>query len=708
MQSHLRNPTKAIRDLDSRENAASQTTSNRDKKRDSERAPKTLSRPVAAQTQSRAVSQHSLEDSDQSGSESDAEERPWANHASASVEYSAKSTSDAIQKTTNATLPSASASFTSISSLTPPLSSGRKVTKNGVIIVKDSDSEDGDSDSSLEDIDEVMARQKAASALASFQEDRNKQISTKSVMTTSTRLQRATNKNDNARAWKTQPQRSYKWDLKSLANQSNNDTATKERIEKVRNEMEAESGEGQREEENTKMVDLAHGQDNGSINEAHLASFADGSDAEEDPQRVIAAIRRTEALQQDLTWYFFEDKLSTPPKTDVFPVQALPETGWMTTLKVGWERQQACLTGFVADMAQLQHLPSEIITWMLDETFFEPRDDLAYAYLGILEKHPQILREVLTVPRLCEILNRFAGRTSVTRAEEPVIPTFRGPESKPLAPLLLHRLFKALQIFAQIHGVSPETRCYAFKMMLRLGMDDSIRANGQLLFSLEDAIVALAQSDGTWERSNLLLDVGAVTYATVRHAQLYLRMLQCIPNAQPYMEDFRRCLALCFFLDDKAYLSCDLENVSLFSKVIAHLHSDPRYDPSPKTNYADLGAYVSILDIAINSGFVSLPFPSKESEIDFNRSIDALSQQITTLHNGIVDTGASHMKRTEAKNALERLKFRLEFSVRTKPKPKKNVFGDLVGRSNLDGHGQDADVMTKFLGKKTDMHINAD
>ena len=42
----------------------------------------------------------------------------------------------------------------------------------------------------------------------------------------------------------------------------------------------------------------------------------------------------------------------------------------------------------------------------------------------------------------------------------------------------------------------------------------------------------------------------------------------------------------------------------------------------------------------------------------------------------IVDTGASHMGRTEAKEVLEAFQYRLSYGIRTKVPPKKCMFGD--------------------------------
>ncbi|KAI9688181.1 MAG: hypothetical protein M1822_001687 [Bathelium mastoideum] len=672
-----------------------------------ERRDQTPTSPHPRQTP--ALLQHQTEpqdlrrDSEPSPVKFDAEEQSSSDASDISDQEVPKPTNlNQAQKNSNATTSSTLNSFSSISSLTPP-ASGRRINKNGEEAVPNSDSEDGDSDSSLEDIDEIMARQKATSTLASFQGKRNVQGLAGSAFPAAPRLQSATSRSKTGKV--TKSERSYQWNLSSLVHQSNSDSAAKERIERAQNVLEAENEKARKDTEARKKAEEGQAQENGAIDEAYFASIVDDSDAEEDPQRVMAAIRRTEALQQDLAWHFFKDEPTVLSERDPFPAKALPETGWMTTLTDTWERQQACLTGFVADMARLQQLPSEIITWMLDEAIFEPREDLAYAYLSILEKCPQAIKRILTIPRLSALFGKLGGKNSIITVEEPVAPTFRSPESRPPAPAELCRLLRALDNFAQCNAISVETRGYALKILLRLGMDDAIRADGQLLFGLEDAILALASSDGRRDQSNWLAEIGTSIFATVQHAQLGLRLLQRIPGVNPQMEDFRRRLALCFFLNDKVYLSCSLQKPSISSEIIAHLRSAPLYDPDPKTNYADLGALISILDIAINSGFATYPFPSKEAEIDFNNSVDALSQQITTLHNSIVDTGASHMKRTEAKNTLERLKFRLEFGVRTKPRPKKSVFGDSAGRNVLDGYAQDADVMTKFLGKEKGVHV---
>ena len=57
------------------------------------------------------------------------------------------------------------------------------------------------------------------------------------------------------------------------------------------------------------------------------------------------------------------------------------------------------------------------------------------------------------------------------------------------------------------------------------------------------------------------------------------------------------------------------------------------------------------------------------------------------------------MTRTEAKDVLEMLQARLIYAVRTKPKPKKGIFGTAsAGQKTTWGNG---DSMGKFLKSKT-------
>ncbi|KAI9711505.1 MAG: hypothetical protein M1820_002068 [Bogoriella megaspora] len=590
-----------------------------------------------------------------------------------------------VQPSANPSFRSELTSFTSISSLTPPPSSGRKVKSSGEVVVPNSDSEEGDSDSSLEDLDDIIFRKKAATMLDSFQKPKAPESSKPKSPPPMPRTRGTTSK-QNFR--KPAPTKSYKFDLKKLVSQVDKDAAASERIEKARGDLEHSKEEAKQQEAARKAEE-----DNGAsvVDEAYLASMIDGSDAEDNQQRVMQAMRRTDAFHREPTWSFFKQEPVSETRRKPFPTKSLPQSGWMTTLEDPQARRQACVSGFALDMIRMQALPEELLLWMLDEAIVEPRDDLAHAYSHILKQSPMTLRNSLTPSRLEDIFLNIGASEDAVASEKNVTVVYGTSKERSDNPLL--RLRKVLQLLLCLTSndcLSDETCGSAIKLLLRLGIDDIIRADGQCQCLIEDVLANLLRPSKTSILADPSLDAACSIWDTVQNPQFRLRVLQCIPSTDSQLETYKRRVALAFFFDNKEYLQSDPRDPLLPTWTIRHLQKSPNFDINPGTSYPTLHALTSILDIAISGGFTHLPIKAPPIQADFNQGIDEIANEVTRVHNRIVDTGASHMKRTEAKNALERLKYRLEFAVRTKRRPKKNVFGDVVG---------DGGAMEKFVGK---------
>lgn len=154
------------------------------------------------------------------------------------------------------------------------------------------------------------------------------------------------------------------------------------------------------------------------------------------------------------------------------------------------------------------------------------------------------------------------------------------------------------------------------------------------------------------------------------------------------------------------------------------LERDSAYRVSERTDYALLSARISILDVAIGPGFADfatllttsrptseestksahlstalLKAPPTPAEVAFNAGVDAVLGALKRISSEIRDAGAAHMKRTECKTAIERLVVRLEFAVRTRPRPRSTVFG----RSVMD-HDAERDAMDRFV--TTAQHVS--
>lgn len=142
-------------------------------------------------------------------------------------------------------------------------------------------------------------------------------------------------------------------------------------------------------------------------------------------------------------------------------------------------------------------------------------------------------------------------------------------------------------------------------------------------------------------------------------------------------------------------------------KRITHFLRDKRFDVKSYKHvgqggydYLELGAMTSLLNIVIDFGRTSPSFSDRESEIFFNADIDALSDRVKKIFSSIADTGASHLRRTEAKQGLEALHYRIVYSVRSKPPPKKQPFGS-SGHDDWEGVSNNSSMMEKrFLTQK--------
>lgn len=166
---------------------------------------------------------------------------------------------------------------------------------------------------------------------------------------------------------------------------------------------------------------------------------------------------------------------------------------------------------------------------------------------------------------------------------------------------------------------------------------------------------------------------------------------------------------MAFFFEDPAYLTLPAPSLSSLPAITRHLRTS-QFDLQPTTDYSTLSANISLLNIGLDDGDPP-PLPStslsssntatdsnnkdpKTSEAAFNRAVDRLAHRVHTMFTSIVDTGASHMTRTEAKDVLEAFHARLVYGVRTKQKPKVMLFGSASVELQAGGNS-----MKQFLAR---------
>lgn len=137
---------------------------------------------------------------------------------------------------------------------------------------------------------------------------------------------------------------------------------------------------------------------------------------------------------------------------------------------------------------------------------------------------------------------------------------------------------------------------------------------------------------------------------------------------------------MAFLTKDESPLDNFEEEIIPFKQILNYLRKE-RLDSQlhkarldPDYDYMEVKAVTSLLNIVIDTGRTTLVFPNKEAEREFNEDVDSLAEQVKRIFSAMEDSGASHLKRTEAKQGLEALQYRILYSIRTKRRVK-SMFG---------------------------------
>ncbi|KAL8941170.1 MAG: hypothetical protein Q9216_002399 [Gyalolechia sp. 2 TL-2023] len=224
------------------------------------------------------------------------------------------------------------------------------------------------------------------------------------------------------------------------------------------------------------------------------------------------------------------------------------------------------------------------------------------------------------------------------------------------------------------YGMNPEVQAHTMCILSRLLLDRVIGDDYITLAKIEDimsVIVDRMSEDGLDEELAAAL---TTIYHSVKDLGLQLQLLRRLPASSSRLNLLRRRLAFAFFFREQAYLSYGEVQLADFKAVI-HRLNEPQFDISRETNYSNLAASIAILAIGLGSGDPPTPNAGKNFERAFDDNVDVLAHRIKSIFTQIIDTGVSHVKRTEAKEVLESFHSCLVYAVRTKQKPRGMIWG---------------------------------
>lgn len=448
-----------------------------------------------------------------------------------------------------------------------------------------------------------------------------------------------------------------------------------------------------------------------------LHSFQEylGSTAE-DAEKLVGAVRRTDALAEDVSFSFFksEKRIEQHRKAAEafdFPSHAVPRDLFRSYDEEG--RSRAFLSGLMADLASQGALHERALDWCFKTVATEPDEALQHAYLHCLGRGAaswaRINVTAQDVQQCFEQLGAHPSSISLSKRVE----SGNAREGPSRTSQTIGSLIVVLQMFQDIcPHMGFEALSMLVSMLCRLALDQALMADtrvaekaGELFHAVLGG--ALGNEAAAHVASHMVSDMTTNLHEPCLQALL----LERIMPVTRLQRNVKITLAHAFLLGvgprASAYEANEDANVELRA-LRTLLETSDDYATArlrTKLNYGDLRARAVILDVAIADGGQPATFPSRDftSAKHFNRRVDALAAALRNAITAISDTGATHMKRTEAKEKLDCVYHRLLYVVRTEPPPKKHIFDQVTGKlgegEEVRAVGRGREMMQSFLAK---------
>ena len=209
----------------------------------------------------------------------------------------------------------------------PLLASSQRVTRNGEVMIRNSDDEGSDSGSSLGDIDDLLQSNKRPdpmvssplSELGSSTSSYTERSSPKVARRTRSRTRATVPKNTMRRQSPLPHTPKYRFDLGTLVQRSVKYEKAEACMSKAREALESIERRGASRAAEVPLDPLG----NGDVDAALITSALKGRGESNEVEKLLSAIHRTEALQREKSWSFFEDGEESDPSLAVFPTGRL-------------------------------------------------------------------------------------------------------------------------------------------------------------------------------------------------------------------------------------------------------------------------------------------------------------------------------------------------------------------------------------------------
>ena len=370
------------------------------------------------------------------------------------------------------------------------LTSSQRIVKNGEVMIRNSDDE---SDSSLEDLDDLIARNplnKGPSppacdlddSFSNIQAGKHAESVKKQTIGIAAQVEKRASPHLSALPVISNP---YKSSLESLAKERKQYEAGKDSVAQALSLIESYDQRKASSNEKFRVLDQK-----GTLEADLITRLVKTEEDGDNVSRLQTAIRRTEALQYSQSWSFFEDYPGHPlPHQAVFP--AIEDQRLRPVLDDSASRQQAFLSGYVGEYANKASLPEELLLWIMDEICFETRDDLRYSYTDTLKHATVQLSPLITLEHIDTLFRKLGATAIATDIKNPVVP--RVVLSQNIEHVSRPCLLSILDLLGGMAGsLAVECRTHIFCLLCRLALDQSIVKDFHAINAIGDLFAKLA------------------------------------------------------------------------------------------------------------------------------------------------------------------------------------------------------------------------
>jgi hypothetical protein len=350
--------------------------------------------------------------------------------------------------------------------------------RDRIIKGSDEEDEDGDSDSSLEDLSAVLFRGKATSGAS---------VPGKKATTNPWETPRA--KRTAVEEFHSSPlaiMSKHKFDMKALVKDAKRDDAT---VESSKRAVSLEAAE-----EDKPTLGAA---DRGEAMRQSLMSLVNAGDEEADVRKIMRAVERTEAVSSRPRWYFFNmDSESRNTQRRPFPESAAKGT-WQY-LADPLKREGHVMSGLPYAMLKAKgELPDELFLWFFDQSILAESAHLREAYANLFERCPEQIHRLVDGPFLLGMLEKIGASEEVLamgpeverrlRTVTEITGAYEGRDWS-----RLRRLLETLANVANSMDVRAITG--AANVLLLMAVDKVVMDNVDILAAYVDAMASLLEA----------------------------------------------------------------------------------------------------------------------------------------------------------------------------------------------------------------------